>query len=339
MYIERLDPVSPDPRILATAAALLREGRLVAFPTETVYGLGANALDGNAVERIYRAKGRPSYNPLIVHVADAAQARDVVAEWPPVAEQLAHRFWPGPLTLVLSKRPNIPDGVTAGLQSVAVRVPRHAVAHALLLAAGLPVAAPSANRSMQVSPTTAAHVAKALGDAVDMILDGGPTTVGIESTVLDLTTTIPTVLRPGSISLPELEAVIGRVQLTGGASGAAGRPSPGMLDKHYAPRAVVIVATGDDVPRAVADERRAGGRVGAIVIHSNAWGADQSITLPDDASGYAARLYDALHRLDDAQSEVIVIEQVPDGPAWLGVADRVHRAMTRRFTAADQNKA
>lgn len=340
MYIERLDPVSPDPRILATAAELLRAGRLVAFPTETVYGLGANALDGAAVERIYRAKGRPAYNPLIVHVADPTHALEVVADWPAVAELLAARFWPGPLTLVLPKRRNIPEGVTAGLPSVAVRVPSHPVAHALLIAAGLPVAAPSANKSTQISPTTAAHVAKSLGDAVDLILDGGPTSVGIESTVLDLTTPIPTLLRPGLISIPELEAVVGRVQVAGSTSGATARPSPGMLDKHYAPRATVIVADAGDVSTAIGRERTAGRRVGAIVVHGDASAADQSIILPDDASGYAARLYDSLHTLDDVPSDVIVIERVPDKPAWLGVADRVRRAMTFSFSApVDQNNA
>lgn len=338
MYIERVDLASPDRGIIAMAAKLLRDGRLVAFPTETVYGLGANALDASAVERIYRAKGRPSYNPLIVHVDTPARALDVVATWPAAAEALSAQFWPGPLTLVLPKRPNIPDGVTAGLETVAVRVPSHPVAHALLAAVALPIAAPSANRSTQVSPTTAAHVAKGLGDAVDMILDGGPTSVGIESTVVDLSTATPTLLRPGIISIPELEAVLGRVNLAGDMAGEAARPSPGMMDKHYAPRALVRVVARDEVARTVDEERRGRRRVGAIVIRADHAPSDLSsdlssglpgdvpIALPNDAAGYAARLYDSLHALDDAGVDVIVIERVPDSPAWLGVADRLRRA-------------
>ena len=326
MYIERVDPASPDPRILAKAADLLREGRLVAFPTETVYGLGANALDVAAVERIYRAKGRPSYNPLIVHVDEPALARSVVAQWTDHAAALAARFWPGPLTLVLPKQPSVPDGVTAGLDTVAIRVPSHPIARALLRTAGIPVAAPSANRSTQVSPTTAAHVAKSLGDAVDLILDGGPTSVGIESTVIDLSTPIPTLLRPGSISIPELEAVVGHIERVQHQGGESARRSPGMLGKHYAPLARVVLVDAAHVSDTIARERSADRRVGSIVIHGDASTADVLITLPEDAAGYAARLYDALHTLDDAGADVIVVERVPDDARWLGVADRLRRA-------------
>jgi L-threonylcarbamoyladenylate synthase len=328
MYIERLDPASPDERIIKVAAGLLREGRLVAFPTETVYGLGANALDASAVERIYRAKGRPSYNPLIVHVADRARAHDVVAKWNDAADALASRFWPGPVTIVLPKRESVPDNVTAGLPSVAVRVPSHPVAQALLAAAALPIAAPSANKSTAVSPTTGAHVAKSLGDAVDLILDAGSTAVGIESTVIDLSTTPPTLLRPGTIALPQLEAVIGEIRLASGVSGGAARPSPGMLDKHYAPRARVVVADAKDVAAVIAREVGAGRRVGAMVVHASSDAAVQEIVLPDDARGYAARLYDALHSLDDHNCDVIVVERVPGDASWMGVADRIRRAAT-----------
>jgi L-threonylcarbamoyladenylate synthase len=329
MYIERVDPASPDPRVIAIAAGLLREGRLVAFPTETVYGLGANALDPAAVEGIYRAKGRPAYNPLIVHVADAAYARDVVAEWTKVAEALASHFWPGPLTVVLPKRSNVPDNVTAGLPNVAVRVPSHPVAHALLRAAALPIAAPSANKSTEVSPTTGAHVAKSLGNAVDLILDAGPTTVGIESTVVDLSTPIPTLLRPGTISLRQLEDVVGEVRVATAIAGATARPSPGMMDKHYAPHATVIVADSADVAPAIAREQQGGGRIGAIVFDADGSAADHAIRLPNDPRGYAARIYDALHTLDDAACDTIVIERVPGDDPWRGVADRIRRAATR----------
>jgi L-threonylcarbamoyladenylate synthase len=326
MYIERVDPASPDPRIVAVAAGLLRAGRLVAFPTETVYGLGANALDALAVEGIYRAKGRPAYNPLIVHVAEPVEARALVAAWPDAAAALAARFWPGPLTLVLPKRPDVPDIVTAGLPNVAVRVPSHPVARALLAAAALPIAAPSANRSTQVSPTTAAHVAKSLGDAVDLILDGGPTSVGIESTVVDVSSPIATLLRPGTISLSQLEAAVGEVRLPGDITGERARPSPGMLDKHYAPRATVRIADTAGVPGAIARARAEGTRVCALVIGAGTANANESIALPNDAAAYASRLYGALHALDDAGCDIIVVERVPDDPAWLGIADRLRRA-------------
>lgn len=327
MPIERVDPVHPMPDVIARAAAILRAGGLVAFPTETVYGLGANALDARAVDRIYAAKGRPSYNPLIVHVASVEGALDVAADWPETAERLARTFWPGPLTLVLPKRSVVPDGVTAGLPSVAVRVPRHPVAHALLVAAGIPVAAPSANRSTEVSPTTAAHVAKSLGEAVDLILDGGATSVGIESTVLDLTGGQPTLLRPGMISVPALEAVIGPVALSSHAGGAVARPSPGMLEKHYSPRADVVVVDPADVADRMERERASGRKVGAMVIGAAPDDASSTVRrLPGDAAAYAARLYDSLHALDDAGCDVIVIERVPGGPEWQGVADRLRRS-------------
>jgi L-threonylcarbamoyladenylate synthase len=326
MRILPIDPAHPNATALDEAAALLRAGRLVAFPTETVYGLGANALDAAAVDRIYRAKGRPTYNPLIVHVADAALVHDVAAEWPRDAEALAARFWPGPLTIVVPKRSNVPDGVTAGLGTVALRVPSHPIAHALLVAAQLPVAAPSANKSTQVSPTTAAHVAKSLGDAVDLILDGGPTSVGIESTVVDLSGSTPVLLRPGLISVPQLEAVVGPVAIAGPSSGTTGRPSPGMLDKHYAPQARVRLVTAPGVSDAIREAHDEGRRVGAIVIDGDATEADVRAVLPGDAAGYAARLYGTLYSLDDAGCDIIVIEQVPDAPEWLGVADRLRRA-------------
>jgi L-threonylcarbamoyladenylate synthase len=327
MYIEHVDPASPDRRIIGIAADLVREGRLVAFPTETVYGLGANALDAAAVERIYVAKGRPAYNPLIVHVADASHVHDVVDQWNETADTLAAKFWPGPLTLVLPKKPNVPHNVTAGLPNVAVRVPSHPVAHALLAAAAVPIAAPSANRSTAVSPTTAAHVAKSLGDAVDLILDGGPTTVGIESTVVDVSSGMPTLLRPGMISLTQLEAAVGQVRLPQPQRGDAARASPGMLDKHYAPRAAVMLVGSADVDAGIARQHEAGHKVGAITMRETKL-ADAFVRLPADVLGYAAGLYDALHTLDDAGCDVIVIERVPNDPAWMGVADRLRRAAT-----------
>ena len=213
MTIIAVSPTSPEAATIARAAALLGQGRLVCFPTETVYGLGANALDPAAVNRIYEAKGRPAHNPLIVHVADAAAAQRLVTAWPEAAERLAAKWWPGPLTLVLPKSREVPTEVTAGLGTVAIRVPAHPVALALLKAAGVPVAAPSANRSGELSPTTAEHVQRSLGDLVPMILDAGPTTVGIESTVIDLSDRAPVLLRPGMVTREEIEALIGPVTL------------------------------------------------------------------------------------------------------------------------------
>src|SRR5437763_8542920 len=236
--------LTADSAAIASAADVLRSGGLVAFPTETVYGLGANALDADAVGRIFAAKGRPAANPIIVHVADAAGVGAVVADWPDAAARLAERFWPGPLTLVLPKRDAVPDVVTAGGPTVAVRVPAHPVAHALLRAAGVPVAAPSANRSSELSPTTAGHVLHGLGGRIDLILDAGPCPGGIESTVLDVTNDPPRLLRPGLVTPAQIEAVIGPIQRFGEPAGSVLR-SPGLLAKHYAPRAPLELA-GDD---------------------------------------------------------------------------------------------
>src|SRR4051794_21935732 len=228
-----VDPANPDPEVIRRAAELIRAGRLVAFPTETVYGLGANALDAAAVARVFQAKGRPPTNPLIVHLDGVDQIAQVAAGWPKVAVRLAERFWPGPLTLVLPKRPEVPDVVTAGGPTVAVRVPAHPVAQALLRAAGVPVAAPSANRSTELSPTTAAHVLRGLDGRIELILDGGPTPGGIESTVVDVTASPLRLLRPGLVTPAELEAVVGPVARgePGASATGGGRPlpSPGML--------------------------------------------------------------------------------------------------------------
>jgi L-threonylcarbamoyladenylate synthase len=333
MILLRVHPVHPDPGILARAAETLRAGGLVAFPTETVYGLGAHALDPAAVQRIYAAKGRPGYNPLIVHVADADAARALTAAWPDEAERLARAFWPGPLTLVLPRDASIPSEVTAGLPSVALRVPAHPVAHALLREAGIPVAAPSANRSTGVSPTTARHVVQSLGERVDVIVDGGPCPVGIESTVLSLAGPRPTLLRPGSISVDDLRPVIGEVALPSSTPDAtAARPSPGMLDRHYAPRAVVRILPREGRARALAEAAEAvdrGTRTGGVLLED---AGDARIApvvrMPADPAGYASLLYAALHELDDAGCDVILIDPVPDVPAWAGVRDRLRRAAT-----------
>ena len=291
---------------VAEAATLIRAGKLVAFPTETVYGLGANALDAVAVERIFALKGRPRTSPLIVHVESLARARALALEWPDSAEQLGRRYWPGPLTLVVRKQPAIPDIVTAGLPTVGLRVPAHPVALDLIRAAGVPIAAPSANLFTQLSPTTAQHVRQALGDAV-FVLDGGPTSVGIESTVLSLAGAEPELLRPGMISRPQLEAVIGPVRVASGA-GAGAHASPGMHARHYRPRTpLYLVQPGEAPPQGHGAWLRLGQE------------------MPADPRAYAALLYDTLHRLDTEGYEWIAVEAPPDTPEWAGVRDRLVR--------------
>lgn len=307
------------------AARLLRAGRLAAFPTETVYGLGANALDSAAVARIFEAKGRPATNPIIVHIAQMGQI-DQIAVVSEVAVCLAEKFWPGPLTMVLPRTDAIPDIVTAGGPTVGVRMPRHPVARRLIEAAQLPIAAPSANRSESISPTRAEHVADSLGDNVDLILDGGSCDVGIESTVLDLSGETPRILRPGMIDSAQLEAVIGSE--VGGPSQPDGiARSPGQRPRHYAPSHPTIVAP----LQAIVDGCNPAETSRVYLVYSaaaiSAVTEATSIALPATAAGYAAGLYDALHRLDHAaETGVIVVEAPPEGIAWAGICDRLKRA-------------
>lgn len=332
MQVLRVDPESPEPRLIAQAAEVLRAGGLVAFPTETVYGLGAHALDPRAVERIFRAKDRPAFNPLIAHLSGIAGARELAAEWPPEAEQLAAAFWPGPLTLVLPKKPHVPDLLTAGLPAVGIRVPAHPVALALITAAGVPIAAPSANRFTELSPTTATHVMKSLGDRVDVLLDGGPTMVGIESTVVDLTGAVPQLLRPGVLSAHQLSEVVGRPVARGGEPvGAAPRHSPGMVERHYAPKAELRVLDPAALAQSAAENSPAAASdTGALLLHPLAVGADHVIRMPTDPAGYARQLYAALHSLDDAGCRLILVEKVPDSEQWIAVQDRLRRAAHER---------
>jgi L-threonylcarbamoyladenylate synthase len=326
----KVDPVAPGAEPIARAAAVLRAGGLVAFPTETVYGLGANARDPAAVARIFEAKGRPANNPLIVHVPAAGAAADVVASWPETAGRLAARFWPGPLTLVLPKGNAVPEAVTAGGPTVAVRVPAHPVALALLRAAGVPVAAPSANRSGYVSPTTAGHVLRGLDGRIDLVLDAGPVPGGLESTVLDLTAAPPRLLRPGLVAPQEIEALIGPIARAGfGAPGAdAPLPSPGMLARHYAPQ-VPLECAADGGRERVAALSRAGRRVGWLTFGEPTGPAPPGVTvlvMPTDPADYAARLYAALHELDRRDVERIVVALPPGTEEWLAVRDRLRRA-------------
>jgi L-threonylcarbamoyladenylate synthase len=309
----------PSSEEIRRAASLLRAGKLVAFPTETVYGLAANALDPVAVGRIYAAKGRPSTSPLIVHVASIEMARTLVKTWPDEAEALARCFWPGPLTLVLPKHPRIPDVVTAGIGTVGIRIPDHPVALVLIREAGVPLAAPSANRFKQLSPTTAEHVRQGLGEDVDLILDGGATAVGIESTILSLVDTPPVLLRPGMISREEIEAVIGPISLPSPVVDGP-HPAPGMHRRHYSPSTPLYLVRSGDLPAA--------GR-GAYLVISNAGAVGDWISMPADPSAYAAMLYDTLHQLDRSGFDWIAVERPPDAPEWAGILDRLERAAMR----------
>ncbi|MCS7072736.1 MAG: L-threonylcarbamoyladenylate synthase, partial [Anaerolinea sp.] len=250
----RVDPHAPEATAIAAAAGVIRAGGLVAFPTETVYGLGADATRADAAARIFAAKGRPASDPLIVHLAEVAAIEQVAVDVPPLALELAARFWPGPLTLVLRRSARIPDIVTAGAETVAVRMPAHPVARALIAAAAVPVAAPSANTFSRPSATTAAHVLADLGGRIDLILDSGPTPIGVESTIVDLLADPPAILRPGGVPLEALRALIPAITLrpryldmdTGAAS------APGQMIKHYSPRAPVRLYTGSDLDRVLA---------------------------------------------------------------------------------------
>jgi L-threonylcarbamoyladenylate synthase len=307
-----------EPSAIRAAAEVLRAGGLVAFPTETVYGLGANALDAAAVARVFEAKGRPATNPVIVHVARASDVVNVCAEWPATAARLAERFWPGPLTLVVPKGDAVPELVTAGGNTVAVRCPNHPVARALIEFAGVPVAAPSANRSTELSPTRAEHVAKSLNGRIDFVLDGGPCSGGIESTVVDVTSSVPRVLRPGLISAPQIAQVVGRVEVGASAEGVA--RSPGQMARHYSPRTPLVLSEDPDTEhRRLKDMGLRVISVGFDLIYEYRF-------IPNDPEGYASDLYATLHALDAEGWDRIVIELPPDAPEWAGVRDRLLRA-------------
>lgn len=315
---------------LELARQLLFKDEAIAFPTETVYGLGANALSAAAVERIYTLKGRPRHNPLIVHVQDAAAAGRLTAGWPAVASTLATHFWPGPLTLVLPRGEAVSPLVSAGRSTVAIRVPAHKAALKLLEVCGLPLAAPSANPSEGISPTTAEHVRRGL-PAVKLILDGGPCRLGIESTVVDLTTEPPRLLRPGALPLRKLREVLpnlGLFTFTPDAPGGAALPAPGMLARHYAPRArLSFLPPGAELEAFLALEAPRG-----LLSHLDSREllpyCSAFERLPADAQGYAADLYAALHRLDDREVKSIgvVPPQDPDDGDFYAILDRLHRA-------------
>ena len=312
------------------ATELLRAGEVVALPTETVYGLAANALDSAAVAKIYEIKGRPAHNPIIVHVASNEMARQCVSQWPDSATQLAKAFWPGPLTMVLPKATEIPDIVTAGGETVGVRWPSHPLIQAVIRECGFPLAAPSANLSNQVSPTNAEHVRQQLGNKLALIVDGGQSQVGIESTVIDLATTPPRVLRPGMIHEESLVAVLGELGTRNVELGTL--RSPGLLRKHYAPKATLKVLSWQDTADLSSQLSTLNSQPlqTHIISHTripSGEGFGGVSVIPHDAEAYARAIYAELHRCDETGAKLIVAEALPEGIEWRAIADRLNRAV------------
>jgi L-threonylcarbamoyladenylate synthase len=315
------------------ASVLLRAGEVVALPTETVYGLTANALDAKAVAKVFEVKGRPSHNPIIVHVAGNEMARDCVKNFPETAEKCSRAFWPGPLTLVLPRADKIPDPVTAGGGTVGIRWPAHPFMQAVIRECGFPLAAPSANLSNQISPTNAEHVRTQLGGKISLIVDGGQSQVGIESTVLDLTVSPPKILRPGMIHAGALAAVCGEIQKVEGGKQKAETAlrSPGMLEKHYSPKAALVVLKWHDDSDLSAQLATFNLQLSAIHVMAHTkipavLGVADVSVIPHDAEAFARALYAELHRCDDTGAKLIIVEAPPDSPEWNGIADRLRRA-------------
>jgi L-threonylcarbamoyladenylate synthase len=315
-----------DAEVILKAAEIIRGGGIVAFPTETVYGLGANGYNPLAVARIFEVKRRPSFDPLILHVADPADVRKLVKEIPSSAKKLIERFWPGPVTVVLLKEENIPDIVTAGLPSIAVRMPDHPMALSLIKESKCPIAAPSANPFGYLSPTTAEHVREQLGDQVDLILDGGPCTVGVESTIVSFLDGKPKLLRPGGVSLEEIESAIGEVEIR---PVKEDRPSaPGMLSRHYAPRTPIVL----DWSEKSLDSYK-GRRIGLLAFRkpgtSFKFNHIEVLSKKGDLREAAANLFTAIRRLDDLELDLILAESVPEVELGRAIMDRLRRATSK----------
>ena len=317
------------------AVALLRAGEVVALPTETVYGLAANALDPQAVDRIFRIKGRPARNPVIVHVASRSMAERCVSEWSPLADRLARAFWPGPLTLVLPRAKEIPGVVTAGGPTVGIRWPSHPFIQAVILECAFPLAAPSANSSNRVSPTNAGHVSRDLGGKIPLIVDGGQCQVGIESTVLDLVADPPRILRPGMVHAESLQAAVPDLPLLGAEDGPLASPdllrSPGRLPKHYSPRARLLLASWSDDGELLSQIKAQDAKIENVHVIAHtiipALGKTARVSvIPRDAEAFARAIYAELHRCDEAGAECIIVEALPDTVEWRAIADRLRRA-------------
>jgi L-threonylcarbamoyladenylate synthase len=350
----RIDPKVPNLTHIQEAAEILRQGGVVAFPTETVYGLGADGLNPEAVAKIFKAKGRPADNPLIMHVAQQKEIDLLAREIPPLAERLMELFWPGPLTLILPKSRCVPDIVTAGLDTVAVRMPAHPIALAFLKAARVPVAAPSANLSGKPSPTIGTHVLKDLAGKIDAVVDGGKTSVGLESTVLDLTSDPPVILRPGGVTLEQLQEVLGEVVLDPAIRGeylidGLVPRAPGMKYAHYAPRAKVFLVEGEPwqvalkMKELVEQHKAEGKRVGIICTEEMLFLCREMVPQPDhyetlgpgeDLGEVASRLYSALRNCDRYHLDVVFAQVFPENGMGVAIMNRLRKAASYRVIKA-----
>jgi L-threonylcarbamoyladenylate synthase len=331
-FVMKVSPKAPQKRLILTAAEALRRGGLVAFPTETVYGLGADAFDTDAVKQIFVAKGRPLDNPIIIHIASVADLKALTSDVPEVAGRLVQRFWPGPLTLILRKSPDVPSDVTGGLDTVAVRMPQNKIALALIKALGHPIAAPSANLSGRPSGTAAAHVLQDFAGKIDMILDGGPVAVGVESTVLDLSRRPPAILRPGAITQEDLEPFLGRVVMGRGADDK--KRSPGTRYRHYSPRArVTLVEPGDEtaIARLLDQHAKAKRKVAVVARHFTASGKARPVVriMPQELDDYARQIFAVLRELDELAVDEIIVEKTEEEGIGVAIMDRLKRAAAR----------
>ncbi len=329
-----MKPVIADVDAIAQAADLLRQGRLVAFPTETVYGLGADAKNSVAVAKLFKAKGRPADHPLIVHIADIDSLDDWASLVPEAALKLAERFWPGPLAIILNKKPEVPLAVTGGQQTVGLRIPCHPVALALLKSFAGGIAAPSANRFCRISPTLAEHVSEELGDAVDMILDGGPCQVGVESTIIDLSGSRPRLLRPGHITGQEIEDVLQTELILPVANTVAipaGMRVPGMMEVHYAPTTPAVLCPPDQLQERLTALISKGKKIGLLSYQLDIAQSSQVrvLRLPEQACSYAQNIYAALRNLDNLQLDMILIERPPQTELWQAINDRLSKATVK----------
>ncbi len=346
----KVNPVQPEQDAMQEAGRILKAGGLVAFPTETVYGLGADALNPVAVAKIFKAKGRPADNPLIVHISEIDQVYDLTGDLPAPARRVMEAFWPGPLTVVLPKKQTVPDRVTAGLSTVAVRMPDHPVALELIKSAGVPVAAPSANSSGRPSPTTARHVLNDLAGKIDLVLDGGACRVGLESTVLDLTAEPPVILRPGSITREDLEGILGRVEIDPAAAqrdAAGALKSPGLKYKHYSPKAELIVVTGDDYAKIFAEAaelvfkyRSLNKKVGVLASAETARGYCADAVFPAGSRArletVAQNLFSGLRFLDEENVDLIVAEGYPESGIGAAIMNRLKKAAGNRIVNSER---
>lgn len=344
--IKKVDENCIDQKIMNEAGALLKDGALVAFPTETVYGLGANALDEKASAKIYAAKGRPSDNPLIIHIADMEKLDYITEEIPLAARKLAEKFWPGPLTMVLKKSAVVPLGTTGGLNTVAVRMPSHPIALEMIRAGGGYIAAPSANTSGRPSPTLASHVADDMDGIIPMILDGGAVGIGIESTIVDLTEEIPTILRPGFITKEMLEEVVGEVQIDKGLEADAKTPpkAPGMKYRHYAPKAELLIVEGAEDAviekiNALVKEKEAQGIVAGVIgteetVSKYQAGIVKSMGTRTDEISISSHLYGILREFDESEAEVIYSESFEEGAMGSAIMNRLLKAAGHKIISA-----